>query len=294
MVSKPFFYKSQWHVFGEDFCNLVGKIFDNPSLLQDINKTLITLIPKQNVVTNRRSLDRLVYVMCHIKLLQKLSLRDSMGKLIRPCQSSFVPNRQSGDNIFVAQEVFHSMRRKSGNKGWMAIKIDLEKAYDRLKWSFIKDTLVDVGIPEKIVNLVWHCISSSSMRVLWNGEALEEFSPSRGIRQGDPLSPYLFVMCLERLFQAICLAVDQKLWKPICLSRGGPRLSHLAFADDLLLFAEASLEQVQVMQTILDLFCSSSGQKVSKEKSRMYFSKNVGWHTKQNLSDAMGIQGRMI
>lgn len=81
-------------------------------------------------------------------------LRGLMGRLIGSCQSSFVPNRQSGDNIIMAGETFHSMRNKKGNKDWMAIKIDLEKAYDGLKWSFIKDTLYDIGIPKKIVNLI--------------------------------------------------------------------------------------------------------------------------------------------
>lgn len=186
-----------------------------------------------------------------------------MGSWIGPCQSSFPPNHQSRDNIIVVQEIFHYMRNKKGNKGWMAIKVDLEKAYDRLKWSYIKETLQDIGIQENITNLIWHCIFASSMRVLWNGEALEEFYPSRGIRQGDPLSPYLFV-CIERLFQAISLAVDDKIWKPICLSREGPHISHLVFADDLLLFSKASMEQVQIIQSILDMFCSISGQKVGK------------------------------
>lgn len=89
-----------------------------------------------------------------------------------------------------------------------------------------------------MIDLIWNCISTSGLTVLWNEEALEEFSPSRGIRQGDPLSPYLFVMCIERLFQTISVAVDERLWKFICLSRGGPHISHLAFDDDLLLFSE--------------------------------------------------------
>nr|KYP36271.1 LINE-1 reverse transcriptase isogeny [Cajanus cajan] len=95
------------------------------------------------------------------------------------------------------------MGYKLGNKGWMAIKIDLEKAYDRLKWNFVKDTLQDIGLPQTFVNLIWASISSPRLRMVWNGEALEEFTPSRGIRQGDPISPYLFVLCMERLFQLI-------------------------------------------------------------------------------------------
>lgn len=76
----------------------------------------------------------------------------------------------------------------------MAIKVDLEKAYDRLKWEFVTDTLHDIGFPEEFINLVHWCISSPSLQVLWNGEALSKFLPSRGIRQGDPILPYLFVL----------------------------------------------------------------------------------------------------
>lgn len=95
---------------------------------------------------------------------------------------------------------------------------------------------------------------------------------------------------IERLFQMISLAVDYKYWKPICLNRVGPKLSHLAFASDLLLFAEVSLKQVQVFQHIMEAFCRSFGQKISRDKSRVFFSKNVGWQVKQQLSDALGIQ----
>lgn len=126
------------------------------------------------------------------------------------------------------------------------------------------------------------------MRVLWNGEALEEFSPSRGVKQGDPLSPYLCVLCIERLFHLINVAVEQKYWAPIRLSRDGPRLSHLAFEDNLMLFAEASGEQVEVIKMVLDLFCNSSGQKVNLDKTRLFFSKNVSREAKKELSDALG------
>lgn len=82
------------------------------------------------------------------------------------------------------------MRTKGGKKWWMAIKIVLEKACDRLNWCFIKDTLEDIGFPKKIIQLIWHCISSPSMQVLWNGEALGEFYPNRGTRQGSYPIPF--------------------------------------------------------------------------------------------------------
>lgn len=85
------------------------------------------------------------------------------------------------------------------------------------------------------------CVSGPSMSILWNGEKTESFKPARGLGQGDPLSPYLFVLCMERLCHLIDEAVENGRWKPIRLSRGGPQLSYICFADDLILFAEASV-----------------------------------------------------
>lgn len=93
------------------------------------------------------------------------------------------------------------------------------------------------------MTLIWFCMSSSHIWFLWNGEALEEYKLERGIRQGDPLSPYLFILFLERLFHLVDIVVASNAWQPIQVSRGGPILYHLAFADDLILFAEANVEQ---------------------------------------------------
>lgn len=278
---------------GEDLCKLIMDIFANHQKVGGINKTLIALIPKvENVVSMKQfrpiSLCNVSYKIV-TKVLAK-RLREIMELLVSPCQCNFIPHRQSGDNIVIAQEVIHSMKNRKGAVGWMAIKIDLEKAYDRLNWGFIRDTLQDIGLPESFVNLVWECISTSRMKVLWNGEALEEFSPSRGIRQGGPISPYLFVLCIERLFHLINAAVEYKFWSPIQLSRGGPKLSHLAFADDLMLFAEASADQVEIIKTTLKLFCDSSGQKVSQDKTRVFFSRNVSREKKKELSESLGFQ----
>lgn len=128
------------------------------------------------------------------------------------------------------------------------------------------------------------------MTVLLNGEQTKAFKPSRGLRQGDPLSPYLFGLCLERLCHQIELSIASKKWKPISISRGGPKLSHICFADDLILFAEASVSQVRVIRTVLEKFCRASGQKVSLEKSKIFFSKNVSRELGKQISDESGIK----
>nr|KYP46734.1 Retrovirus-related Pol polyprotein LINE-1 [Cajanus cajan] len=287
------FYKSQWSIVGPAVCQLIHDIEVNPSKVAEVNDTLIVLIPKEETVTRLKQMRPIGLCNVSYKILTKIlahRLSQVMETLVHPNQCSFIPHRHRRDNIIIFQEVVHSMRRKTGNKGWMAIKIDFEKAYDRLKWSFVKDTLMDIGLPLHFVDIVWACITSPRFRMLWNGEALEEFKPTRGIRQGDPLSPYLFVLCMERLFHLITAAIETHHWKPVKLSRDGPPLSHLAFADDLVLFAEASLDQVEIIQSCLNHFSASSGQKVSMEKTRIFFSKNVPHTTREEISYSFGFQ----
>lgn len=117
----------------------------------------------------------------------------------------------------------------------MAVKLDLEKAYDRLEWNFVMETLLILGIPENLRNLIFHCISSASLSINWNGCSSSSIVSSRGLRQGDPIFPYLFVLCLERLGHRITDAVEARDWIPFKFGRGiGPKLSHMCFADDLI------------------------------------------------------------
>ncbi|XP_012487971.1 uncharacterized protein LOC105801183 [Gossypium raimondii] len=130
-------------------------------------------------------------------------------------QVGFVARWNITDNIIIAQEVIHSIRGMQKNRKWMAIKIDLEKAFDL---------------------------------VLWNGVPTQKFRPARGVHQECPLSPYLFILCIEWLGHSIRNAIDLGNWSPIRLSCGGPLLSHLFFADDLILFGHADENQAQVIK----------------------------------------------
>lgn len=109
-------------------------------------------------------------------------LRPFLNELIGPLQSSFIPNCSTLDNAIIAQEAMHFMKRTKVKKGYLAFKIDLEKAYDRVNWDFLKQTLEDFGFPNSIVRLIKWCVSASSLSILWNGSRLERFKPSRGLR----------------------------------------------------------------------------------------------------------------
>ncbi|CAL1382610.1 unnamed protein product [Linum trigynum] len=167
------------------------------------------------------------------------------------------------------------MRAKTGRFGWMTLKIDLAKAYDRIQWIFVRDTLVAAKVPQEFIELTMSCITTASMQIQWNGGLTEEFRPSRGLRQGCPLSPYIFKLCMERIGKLVEATVAREDWKPILLSQRGPLLSHLFFADDLIFFGVSSMELVQVISQCLREFGAASGQQVSRPKSRVFFSQNV-------------------
>ena len=172
----------------------------------------------------------------------------------------------------------------------MAIKIDLEKAYDRLEWSFIRDTLGLLKFPSHLISLIMSYVSTSSISVLYNGGALEPFLPSRGIRQMDPLSPYLFILCKEVLGVLITEKCDAKLWDLISASKGGLAFSHLFFADDVILFVKADRKNCVAIRDALDSFCSLSGQKVCNAKSRAFFSPNVRAESRAELCEILGFR----
>ena len=182
------------------------------------------------------------------------------------------------------------MSSKKGRDGVMAIKINLEKAYDWLEWDFIRDTLNLFKFPEHLSSIILSCISFATVSVLYNGGALEPFHPSRGIRQEDPLSPYLFILCMEVLGALITDKCQTNLWNAIPASKGGISFSHLFFVDDLVLFAKVDYKNCIVVRDALDTFCDLFGQKVSDEKSRVFFSPNISQHTRKELCSILKFQ----
>lgn len=171
----------------------------------------------------------------------------------------------------------------------MAIKIDLEKAYDKLELSFIRDTLRRVNLPESLTDLIMSCASTVSTSILFNEGCLEEFCPTRGIRQGGPFSHYLFILCVDCLGQLIEEKCEAKIWTLVKASRGGPAFSLLFFTDNLVLFAEAAHVNCLAITEVLDSFCNKLGQTVSGS-SKVFFSPNVDRDTREALGDILGFR----
>ncbi|KAF7834640.1 putative ribonuclease H protein At1g65750 family [Senna tora] len=156
------------------------------------------------------------------------------------------------------------------------LAIFFQKNWEVFKGDFTRTVRGDGSLDEK------------NERILWNGNQTEEFLPTRGIRQGDPLSPYIFVLCIEKLSHIIQDMVEDNRWKPMRAVRSRPMISHLSFTDDIVLFGEATVQQAQMFNQCLNKFCEASGQKVNPHKFSVFFSKNVENITKQNIIDLTG------
>lgn len=187
----------------------------------------------------------------------------------------------------MGHELLHFLNsHKNGQQGYVALKLDMSKAYDRVEWSFISYVMEKLGFPCEWIDLVNECISTASFSILINGEAIGNFSPSRGLRQGDPLSPYLFLLCMKGLSSMLCHARSNCI-TGIAMSPSSPKISHLFFADDSLIFLKASAEEFGYFKVIMADYERASGQCINLEKSQICFSKNVPSDTQYCLSSLL-------
>ncbi|XP_030478283.1 uncharacterized protein LOC115695353 [Cannabis sativa] len=171
----------------------------------------------------------------------------------------------------------------------MAIKIDMHKAYDRLEWIFLKKVLGAFGFSVDFVNLIMQCVTTVSYSVLLNGKPLKRIRPGRGLRQGDPMSPYLFLLCNEILSRILDRAQVNGDIHGIKISRNALAVSHLMFADDTLLFTRANTVEAGNIGMCLKKFEDWSGQLCSKQKSGILFSRNCVKSLRENIEKKMGI-----
>lgn len=289
----PIFYQHYWDIIKPEFIQAVQNFFSSGHLLRQWNSTFITLIPKSKGACTFNEFRPISLTNVCYKVISKIlanRLKPFLEKIISPNQTAFIEGRWINENGIIAQEVIHFMNKSKARKGWVAQKIDLSKAFDKVEWNFLEGILKNLGFHRKFIWLIKQCISTTSMSILLNGSPYGFFKPTRGLRQGDPLSPYLFIMVMETLSRLFYRAEQQKEIKPMRVSRNGPTISHLFFADDLLVMCRAGAKDVTYCKSILDKFCEWSGQEVNTSKSGVFFSKKTSGQTRREVKQILGMR----
>lgn len=191
----------------------------------------------------------------------------------------------------MAHESIFAVKRR-GKKGQkkMTLKLYMAKAYDRVEWGFLANVMEKMGFNARWISLMLECISTVSYSVICNGKPKGFINPQRGLRQGDPLSPYLFLICAEGLSALLRREEDIGGIHGVKVVDDAPPINHLFFADDSLIFGDASLEECKRLKEVLKLYEVASGQKINYGKSAISFSASTSEDEKVVLSNEMGMK----
>ncbi|KAK6164141.1 hypothetical protein DH2020_001005 [Rehmannia glutinosa] len=210
---------------------------------------------------------------------------------IHHSQSVFVPGRLITDNALLAYEIFHAMKINTAKKrGTFALKLDMSKAYDHVEWNFLEHILLKIGFKHYLVSLIMRCASTVSYSVITNGIPGPIFFPTRGLRQGDPLSPYLFILRQAKLFHSLYGAEMGGFIHVAKICKRAPTVSHLFFADDSMIFGRANEGEITTIKSIISDYSAASGKIVNFEKSEINFSKGVQSNMAETLASCLGVK----
>ncbi|GJZ43372.1 hypothetical protein Tco_0590627 [Tanacetum coccineum] len=197
-------------------------------------------------------------------------IKESLKDFVSPNQSAFVPGRSIADNVLLTQELMHNYHLDRGLPR-CAFKVDIQKAYDTVDWDFLRKVLIGFGFHSRMIGWIMECVTTTSFSISINGSLHGLFKGKRGLRQGDPLSPYLFTLIMEILTLMLQRGVRSSYSFTYHRYCSNMELINLCFADDLFLFANGDVDSVRVIKDALFEFKEASGLVPSLPKSTAYF-----------------------
>ncbi|XP_074290178.1 uncharacterized protein LOC141616912 [Silene latifolia] len=292
----PRFYQLFWHTVNVDITSTVLGFLNNGHLPPAWNNTHIVLIPK---VVNPESISQFRLIsLCNViyRAASKciaLRLRKVTNNIIDQNQNAFLPGRLISDTGFLGHEIISYInQRRSGTRCFGAIKLDMNKAFDRVSWPFLFHVLKLFGFPKAFRKLIKASVRTVSLQVLTNGTPSRRLFPQCGLRQGDPISPYLFILCMEILSLMIIKAESNRSIEGIKLSRNSPAFSHLLYADDALLCFRFSPTACESLRDILISFSAFSGQMINHQKSYIKFSPNTPDDFRDHVTNTLRVPSK--
>lgn len=279
-----------WEQVGKETVEAVQEFFVTGYLPKIFNATAITLIPKvpgADTLTQFRPVSCCTTMYKIIARLLKNKLKLFISDAVQGNQVGFVQGRQLCENVLLASELvsdFHA----SGITTRGCLQVDLAKAYDNLNWQFLENVLNAIDLPERFVGWIKQCFTTTSYSIAVNGELVGYFQGKKGLRQGDPISSLLFVLAMDVLAKKLDRGVlDQSFGPhPMCMV---PLVTHLSFADDVLIFFDGEEQSIQGILRILEDFERDSGLGINREKTALFLD-GGNLLTNQDMADRLGLQ----
>ena len=279
------FIRKSWDFVKAELMEAMALFHATGNIPKGCNASFIALIPKVRDPTKLEQYRPISLVGVFYKIITKVlagRLKKVLPAIIDESQSSFLKGRGILDSVLMANEVVEDLRKK-GRSG-ISLKVDFEKAYDSVRWDFLYDMLHKLGFHSVWILWIRGCLESATVSVLVNGSPTEEFKPSRGLRQGDPLAPFLFIVVAEGLAGLVRQALKVNLLTGLKIGRHEVEMSILQFADDTLFLCEDTLGNVLTLKAILRGFELASGLKINFHKSKLaginVQSGSIGCYTK--------------
>ncbi|GKV01589.1 hypothetical protein SLEP1_g14135 [Rubroshorea leprosula] len=262
------FVKEMWGTLKEDVMGYVSDFHKHGKLVRGINSSFIVLVPKVNSPQKIEEFRPISLVGVMYKLIAKLLARrlsSVMNGIIGENQMAFVSGRLLVDSVVIANEIIDEAQKRK-KKGFV-FKADFEKAYDKVCWEFLDYMMLRMGFGQIWKNWINECLKTAEVSVLLNGSTTKQFKMQRGLRQGDPLSPFLFLIVAEGLNGIISSAASLGLFNGIEIGQCGMNVTHLQFADDTIVFGNASEENIWAVKSIMRIFEMVLGLKINFGKS---------------------------
>ncbi|KAL0445014.1 UNVERIFIED_CONTAM: LINE-1 retrotransposable element O protein [Sesamum latifolium] len=271
------FFKKAWAMVGPEVIAAVQEFFTLGRLLKQLNTTLLCLIPKVEMSHGVGDFRPIACCNVFYKIITKIlvaRMSAYMGKLVSNNQNAFVPRRCISENIMIAQELFTGYNQRRFPPS-CALKVDLKKAFDSVEWDFLRATLQIFNFPPRFVAWILECVTTVSYSISLNGGPYGFFKGERGLRQGDPLSPFLFVLIMEMLNLIIRARIRNSGLFSFHWRCKELEIAMLSFADDLLLFSEADVNSITLFKDALMEFSDASGLEANPSKSVILLSKSA-------------------
>ncbi|GKC51585.1 RNA-directed DNA polymerase, eukaryota [Tanacetum coccineum] len=263
------FFRQFWYLVENDVFDAVSYFFSHNDIPRGCNSSFIALIPKipdANVVKDFRPISLIGSIYKIIAKILTNRLVNVLGGLVNEVQSAFVANRQILDGPFILNELLQWCKTKK--KQTLIFKVDFEKAYDSVRWDFLDEVLCKFGFGEKWRKWIQCCLLSSRGSIIINGSPTEEFLFGKGLKQGDPLSPFLFILIMEILHLSFQRVVDEGLFHGIKV-HDMVNISHLFYADDAVFVGQWSEHNLSTLTHVLKCFYLASGLKINMSKSKI-------------------------